>query len=174
MNRMDRIRVDASVRHPHPENGNCSELTREMPSEGCHSERSREPALSLPKGISRGRFVWARRAPERCFDCASGSAQHDKGRPNPRLRGSCLRRNDELINSEQLLRMLSTSERPLIGCCALKRGLRCVSLSMTRPARGLSPPSQPSPIKGGSPVHPHPSLPPSRGKGKGKRPSPPS
>ena len=28
---------------------NCSELTREMPSEGCHSERSR--------GISRGRFV---------------------------------------------------------------------------------------------------------------------
>ena len=29
--------------------GNCSELTREVPSEGCHSERSR--------GISRGRFV---------------------------------------------------------------------------------------------------------------------
>ena len=53
---------------------NCSELTREMPSEGCHSEQSREPALSLPKGISRGRFVWARRAPERMLRAEARTA----------------------------------------------------------------------------------------------------
>ena len=53
---------------------NCSELTREMPSEGCHSERSREPALSLPKGISRGRFAWARRAPERMLRAEARTA----------------------------------------------------------------------------------------------------